>query len=210
MSFSRHREIYPCGEDNSVETKSGATADRKGAILANHALAHRNDESPAGYSSAGCSPAVPASASPAGTIILGLDPHAKDFAANGKLSLFTVSQRWGSLQTVPNYCVPAMGFTPVVELIGYNIQVTVTIQVEVDGRARRQGTQDRELSHVPFTLRPDEIRPIAIRIKPRDHGLVVAPGVRPPAGIRCSGKSFQHHSRAANLCRSGSSTPCPR
>jgi hypothetical protein len=44
---------------------------REGAIPADHAPAHRNDESPAGYSSAGCSPAVPASASPAGAILLG-------------------------------------------------------------------------------------------------------------------------------------------
>src|ERR1035437_7668334 len=80
-------EIYHCGE---------------GAIPADHAPAHRNDESPSGYSSADCSPGVPASASPAGAIILGLHPHAKDFAVNGKLSLITVSQPRGSLhQTVP-------------------------------------------------------------------------------------------------------------
>ena len=50
MSFSRHEEIYHFDE---------------GAILADHALAHRNDEFPAGYSLAGCTPAEPASASPA-------------------------------------------------------------------------------------------------------------------------------------------------
>src|ERR1035438_4390528 len=52
MSFLRHGEIYHFDE---------------GAIPADHALAHRNDEFPAGYSLAGCTPAEPASASPAGT-----------------------------------------------------------------------------------------------------------------------------------------------
>ena len=91
MSFSRHGEIYHFDEGRSGE----------GAVPANHALAHRNDESPAGYSSAGCSPAVPASASPASAILLGCILIAKDFAANGKLSLITVSHSRGSLQTVP-------------------------------------------------------------------------------------------------------------
>jgi len=85
MSFSRHREIYHFDE---------------GAIPADHALAHRTDEFPAGYSSAGCSPASPASASPASAILLGLVLNAKDFAANGKLSLVTVSHPRGSLQMV--------------------------------------------------------------------------------------------------------------
>src|ERR1039457_4835391 len=89
MSFSRHREIYPCGEG----------ASREGAVPKNHAPAHRNDESPAGYSSAGCSPAVPASASPASAIFLGSILNAKDFAANGKLSLITLSQSRDSLQS---------------------------------------------------------------------------------------------------------------
>ena len=51
MSFLRHREIYPF--DGGV----GLAAD---------ASAHRLDEFPAGYSLAGCTPAVPASASPTG------------------------------------------------------------------------------------------------------------------------------------------------
>jgi len=50
MSFLRHQEIYPFDE---------------GAILQDHALPHRTDEFPAGYSLAGCAPAEPASASPA-------------------------------------------------------------------------------------------------------------------------------------------------
>jgi putative transposase len=51
MSFPRHREIFPSDG---------------GASLAANASAHRLDEFPAGYSLAGCSPAEPASASPAG------------------------------------------------------------------------------------------------------------------------------------------------
>ena len=51
MSFPRHPEIYPSDE---------------GAAAHGRAPAHRADEFPAGYSLAGCSPAAPASASPAG------------------------------------------------------------------------------------------------------------------------------------------------
>jgi hypothetical protein len=51
MSFLRHREIYPSDG---------------GPTLPGQAPAHRLDEFPAGYSLAGCSPAVPASASPTG------------------------------------------------------------------------------------------------------------------------------------------------
>jgi hypothetical protein len=51
MSFRRHDEIYPFDE---------------GATTHSHALAHRTDEFRAGYSLAGCAPAGPASASPAG------------------------------------------------------------------------------------------------------------------------------------------------
>jgi hypothetical protein len=88
MSFFRHEEIYHCGEGDGGE----------GAILANHAPARRNDESPAGYSSAGCSPAEPASASPAGAIMRWLFSLAKIFAANGKLSLISLSQPKGAVQ----------------------------------------------------------------------------------------------------------------
>ena len=69
MSFLRHEEIYPCGEENRVERAVKAKEYAEGAILANHAPAHRNDESPTGYSSVGCSPAEPTSASPAEPIV---------------------------------------------------------------------------------------------------------------------------------------------
>ena len=56
MSFFRHREIYPSDVGFNVEGKPAGTGFPD----------HRFDESPTGYSSAGCSPAEPASASPAG------------------------------------------------------------------------------------------------------------------------------------------------
>jgi len=49
MSFLRHGEIFP---------------NDQGAPPSGYALSHRLDESPVGYSLAGCSPALPASASP--------------------------------------------------------------------------------------------------------------------------------------------------
>jgi hypothetical protein len=51
MSFKRHSEIYP---------------NNRGADETADAPAHRLDEFPAVYSLTGCSPAAPASASPAG------------------------------------------------------------------------------------------------------------------------------------------------
>ncbi len=56
MSFLRHGEIYHFDE---------------GATPLDRAPAHRNDEFPAGYSLAGCAPAEPASASPAGSHLAG-------------------------------------------------------------------------------------------------------------------------------------------
>ena len=56
MSFFRHREIY----------QSDVRNDRNGEQPNSRPPAHRPDESPAGYSSASCSPAELASASPAG------------------------------------------------------------------------------------------------------------------------------------------------
>ena len=55
MSFLRHREIY------QVQDRFGGRGRNRG-----HACALRLDESPVGYSLAGCSPAEPASASPTG------------------------------------------------------------------------------------------------------------------------------------------------
>jgi hypothetical protein len=100
MSFLRHEEIYRCAQLDGRKGAISAGATGEGAILANHAPAHRHDESPAGYSSVGCSPAFPPSASPATAILVGTIRNAKDFAVDGTLSLITVSHPWGSLHRV--------------------------------------------------------------------------------------------------------------
>jgi hypothetical protein len=89
MSFLRHREIYRpmwhfhCGN-------LGATS----AV----APTHRPDEFPADYSLASCSPAELASASPAVRSMIGFIPVGNGLPANGNLSLFVLSQRWGAHQ----------------------------------------------------------------------------------------------------------------
>jgi transposase InsO family protein len=55
MSFFRHREIFPSDVGSRLEREPAETGSPD----------HRLDESPTGYSLAGCSPAEPASASPA-------------------------------------------------------------------------------------------------------------------------------------------------
>jgi hypothetical protein len=87
MSFFRHREIYR----PDVEGEPAA------ATLSRRCRAHRSDESPAGYSLAGCSPAEPASASPARLILQQQRPFAKKFPANGNLSLICLSRSRGSV-----------------------------------------------------------------------------------------------------------------
>jgi len=68
MSFERHGEIYP---------------NDKGADHEADAPAHHSDEFPAGYSLAGCSPALPASASPAGAILPQTLPNSGDIRTEG-------------------------------------------------------------------------------------------------------------------------------
>ena len=87
MGFLRHEEIY---RSDGEARSGGGTAPG----------AHRFDEFPAGYSLAGCSPAEPASASPAGYSIGEKDGAGKLFPANGNLSLFTLSHDRGAAQTV--------------------------------------------------------------------------------------------------------------
>ena len=60
---------------------------------------HPIDESPAGYSSAGCSPAEPASASPARSTMQPIAAKRYHLSANGSVSLFSLSQPWGALQS---------------------------------------------------------------------------------------------------------------
>ena len=60
MSFLRHGQIY---QPMSLRIKNGGET-----ILGSPSSSHRIDEFATGYSSAGCTPAEPASASPAGFI----------------------------------------------------------------------------------------------------------------------------------------------
>jgi putative transposase len=71
LSFLRHREIF--SDDSQAETPGKNES---------FPAAHRN-ESPAGYSLAGCSPAAPASASPVDLVLKQELPVAKEDTANG-------------------------------------------------------------------------------------------------------------------------------
>ena len=71
MSFLRHREIYSDVQTTEVPGRAEPSP-----------ATHRN-EFPAGYSLAGCSPAEPASASPAGLVLQPKPPFVKQKAANG-------------------------------------------------------------------------------------------------------------------------------
>jgi hypothetical protein len=62
MSFFRHEEIYRPMDSKNVPGRSWHDRPRP----------HRYDEFPAGYSSAGCAPAEPASASPAEAHLAGI------------------------------------------------------------------------------------------------------------------------------------------
>ena len=77
MSFFRHQEIY--------RSDVGRRDERIAAPY------HRCDEFPAGYSLAGCSPAEPASASPAKPSLGGPVSCDNCFAANGDVSLISLS-----------------------------------------------------------------------------------------------------------------------
>jgi putative transposase len=61
VSFLRHGEIY-----RSIKRPRGRPRKQTGEPVSPSSPAHRIDESPVGYSLAGCSPAEPASASPTG------------------------------------------------------------------------------------------------------------------------------------------------
>ena len=90
MSFLRHGEIYR-SDGNGRDGRAAAPLDRC-------------DEFPNGYSSAGCSPAEPASASPSSFSFNGPVLRDNQFAANGNLSLFSLSQAGGPHQAtkLPN------------------------------------------------------------------------------------------------------------
>jgi len=71
LSFWRHKEIY-----HPMKQKK-----REGATFQPHALAHRLDEFPVGYSLASCSPAELASASPTRTIVSSHVVQSKNYFA---------------------------------------------------------------------------------------------------------------------------------
>jgi hypothetical protein len=95
MSFSRHKKIY-----QSDEPKGGRT---EGSTSLGD---HRSDESSAGYSFLGCSPAVPTSASPAATSFSHYPAAVNRSAAKRNLSPFSLSQSRGPLQSPVFTCFP--------------------------------------------------------------------------------------------------------
>ena len=97
MSFERHRQIYQ-SDGPWAGRETSPALEKPGATLAAAPGAHRLDEFAAGYSLAGCSPAEPASASPARTSVRRYSEEGKRFAVNGNLSRFRLSHAWGSLQ----------------------------------------------------------------------------------------------------------------
>ena len=91
MSFRRHGEIY------REACRRCADAGRR--AYSADAPTHPLDEFPTGYSSAGCAPAEPASASPAGNKLT-MDGHspAQPFSANGETLLSHLSHLRGPLR----------------------------------------------------------------------------------------------------------------
>ena len=96
MSFSRHKKIY----------QSDGTKRRRNRPLRLPGD-HRSDESSAGYSFLGCSPAVPTSASPAATSFSHYPAAVNCSAAKRNLSPFSLSQSRGPLQSVTAFLVTA-------------------------------------------------------------------------------------------------------
>ena len=105
MSFLRHGEIYRSDESNSGRGRNAAvrrSAPGPGQQARRKVRASLivHDEFPVGYSSAGCSPAEPASASPTAPSMRWADSAGNPMPASGNLSLVSVPQRWGSVQLV--------------------------------------------------------------------------------------------------------------
>src|SRR6516164_4201866 len=88
MSFLRHREIFRPIEAGRGDHVTASTL-------------HRFDEFPAGYSSASCSPAEPASAWPASGSMIGSVVIDNDLPANCNLSLISLYHRRGAVQLCP-------------------------------------------------------------------------------------------------------------
>src|ERR1700733_9960540 len=90
MSFIRHKKIYRHDVQGEGEHKSNFPSD------------HRCDESSAGYSFAGCSPAAPTSASPAVNSFSLYSAAVQFSAANRNCPLIALSQPRGPLHHVPS------------------------------------------------------------------------------------------------------------
>jgi hypothetical protein len=88
MSFMRHGKIYQKGE---VEPSPNLPDD------------HLFDESSAGYSFAGCSPAEPTSASPALHSFSLYYAAVQSSAVNRNCPSNFLSHQWGPLQAVPHF-----------------------------------------------------------------------------------------------------------
>jgi len=89
MSFFRHVKIYRSDLLRwELDTKYNSRPD------------HRFDESSTGYSSTGCAPAEPASASPVTHSFSLNDATVHQTAANANLSLFPLSQPKGALHSI--------------------------------------------------------------------------------------------------------------
>ena len=90
MSFSRHEEIY------RSDVKLGKAWERQ--LRSSLPALIGCDESPVGYSLAGCPPAEPASASPTANDSQPPTLPYNDFSANGNYPLDFVSQPKGASQ----------------------------------------------------------------------------------------------------------------
>jgi hypothetical protein len=89
MSFVRHRKIYRSDQESREWDSSCPSRP-----------AHRLDESSAGYSLSGCAPAAPDSASPVSDSFSLYSATVYQTAANGNLSLVSLSQRRGALHPI--------------------------------------------------------------------------------------------------------------
>ena len=104
MSFPRHGEIY--------RSDLAYTSREPRSSLVTAPRPHRLDEFPAGYSSAGCSPAEPASASPTTRSMRCVVPADNGLSANGNLSLAFVSHGRGAVQPPRGICAVLQAAVP--------------------------------------------------------------------------------------------------
>ena len=96
MSFIRHKKIYRHDVQGEAEHRSSFPSD------------HRCDESSAGYSFVGCSPAAPTSASPAVPSFSLYSAAVQFSAANRNCPSIALSQPRGPLQSVPETLSPKL------------------------------------------------------------------------------------------------------